>query len=270
VNRLTSSAKPRLENRVALVTGSGDGIGKGIARLLAAEGAAIVIAEYDRTTGEAAAAQIVAEGGRAAFIQTDVTDREQLLAAVELAATRFGGADILVNNAYGGGHIRRLENKQDDEFDHSLTMSIKAGYWAMKACFPTMREKGWGRIISICSLNGVNAHMFSADFNAGKEGLRALTRSAAREWAGHGITANIICPGAASAAYLRFKAAYPDNAAAMDAMNPMGRVGDVDTDIAPVALFLASDDSRYVTGNTIYADGGGHINGVSWAPEPSD
>ncbi|WP_025292130.1 SDR family oxidoreductase [Sphingomonas sanxanigenens] len=260
----------RLAGKTALVTGGGEGIGRGIATLFAKEGARVVIAEYDPETGMAAADAIEAAGGTARFIRTDVNDKAQLLAAIDLAGSAFGGVDILVNNAWGGGHVRRLEDKTDDEFDHALSMSVKAPLWAMRACFPAMKRAGWGRIISICSLNGVNAHLYSADYNAGKEALRTLTRSAAREWAGHGITANIICPGAASAAYLRFKAAYPENAAAIDAMNPMGRTGDVDADIAPVALFLASEDSRYITGNTLYADGGGHINGVAWAPQPEE
>lgn len=258
----------KLAGKTALITGGGEGIGGGIASRFAAEGAGIVMAEYNPVVGRARAEAIEAAGGSALFVQTDVTQKDQLLAAVAAATERFGGVDILVNNAYGGGHIRRLEDKRDEEFAHSFDMSIMASFWAMRACFPHMRESGWGRVISICSLNGVNAHLYSSDFNAGKEGLRALTRSAAREWAGHGITANIICPGAASAAYLRFKADYPDNAAAMDKLNPMGRTGDVDEDIAPVALFLASDDSRYVTGNTLFVDGGAHINGVAWAPEP--
>ena len=260
----------RLQGKTALITGAGEGIGGGIARRFAREGANVIIAEYNREAGEANARAIEAAGGQALFVATDVNDKAQLLGAVQAGADRFGGIDILVNNAYGGGHIRRLEDKDDEEFDHSFTMSIKASFWAMRACFPHMKAAGWGRIISICSLNGVNAHLYSADFNTGKEGLRALTRSAAREWAGYGITANIICPGAASAAYLRFKAMYPENASAMDKVNPMGRTGDVDEDIAPVALLLASEDSRYVTGNTLFADGGGHINGVSWNPEPEE
>jgi NAD(P)-dependent dehydrogenase (short-subunit alcohol dehydrogenase family) len=257
-----------LAGKTALITGGGEGIGGAIASRFAREGANVVIAEYNPAVGEARAQAIAAAGGSALFVQTDVTKKEQLLGAVAAAGERFGGVDILVNNAYGGGHIRRLEDKSDEEFAHSFDMSIMASVWAMRACFPHMRKAGWGRVISICSLNGVNAHIYSADFNAGKEGLRALTRTAAREWAGYGITANIICPGAASAAYLRFKAEYPDNAAAMDALNPMGRTGDVDDDIAPVALFLASEGSRYLTGNTLFVDGGSHINGVAWAPEP--
>ena len=115
-------------------------------------------------------------------------------------------------------------------------------------------------------IGAVTAHMYSADYNIGKEALRALTRTAAREWAGYGITANIICPAAVSAAYKRL---YKTQAAMLDAMaaqNPMGRMGDPHDDIAPVVAFLVSDEARYMTGNTLFVDGGGHINGVAWAP----
>src|SRR6185436_7981084 len=132
--------------------------------------------------------------------------------------------------------------------------------------FPTMKASGYGRIVNLCSLNGVNAHMFTAEYNTAKEALRALTRTAAREWARHGICANIICPAAATVSYEAFRRASPENAAKLVEQNPMGRMGDAEADIAPVVAFLASDDARYVTGNTIFVDGGGHINGVSWVP----
>ena len=139
--------------------------------------------------------------------------------------------------------------------------------WAMQACFPHMKREGWGRVVSLCSLNGVNAHMFTAHYNMAKEALRALTRTAAREWAARGITANVLCPAAETEASRALRRRAPQLFEKMDAMLPMGRLGDVELDIAPVALFLASEDSRYVTGNTLFADGGSHINGAGWAPE---
>lgn len=110
-------------------------------------------------------------------------------------------------------------------------------YDAMKAAFSVMRDKRYGRIISLCSLNGVNAHIGSVEYNAAKEAMRTLTRTAAREWAATGIVA------------------------------PMGRMGDPCDDIAPVAVFLASEGACYLTGNTLFVDGGSHINGSAWAPE---
>jgi NAD(P)-dependent dehydrogenase (short-subunit alcohol dehydrogenase family) len=130
-----------------------------------------------------------------------------------------------------------------------------------------MKAQHYGRIISLCSLNGVNAHIGSTEYNSAKEALRALTRTAAREWAPDGIVANIICPGAKSAAFERIIQTNPEIEASADASNPMGRLGDPEDDIAPVAVFLASEGARYLTGNTLFVDGGSHINGSTWAPE---
>jgi NAD(P)-dependent dehydrogenase (short-subunit alcohol dehydrogenase family) len=149
-------------------------------------------------------------------------------------------------------------------------MAFYGPFWAMQAAFPLMKAQGWGRIINLCSLNGVNAHVGTAEYNCSKEALRALTRTAAREWAPHGIVANVICPGAKTAASRAVFAEHPELERVADASNPMGRLGDPDADIAPVAVFLASDDARYLTGNTLFVDGGGHINGVSWVPDLPD
>ncbi len=116
----------------------------------------------------------------------------------------------------------------------------------------------------------MNAHMGTAEYNSAKEALRALTRTAAREWAPYGIVANVICPGAKTAASRAVFQQHPELEAAADAANPMGRLGDPERDIAPVALFLASEDARYLTGNTLFVDGGSHINGAAWAPELPD
>ena len=255
-----------LEGRVAVITGGGDGIGRGTALRLAQEGAQVFIADINEDDASAVAAEVAERGGTAAAWRTDVCQRDEVEAMVDAAARQFGTVDILVNNAWAGTDMMRLEDKTDGHIFHGFNMNVNAAFWAMKRAFPMMKARRWGRIISVCSLNGVNAHMYSAEYNIGKEGLRALTRTAAREWASHGITANIVCPGAKSAAYRRFEANNPDMAAAIAAQNPIGRMGDPEEDIAPVIAFLASEDSRYMTGNTIFVDGGGHINGVAWAP----
>jgi NAD(P)-dependent dehydrogenase (short-subunit alcohol dehydrogenase family) len=137
----------------------------------------------------------------------------------------------------------------------------------MQAVFPHMRSQGGGRVINLCSLNGVNAHMYTVHYNAAKEAVRALTRTAAREWAAWNILCNVICPAAATEAYRATMDANPAMERAVLAAHPMHRMGDPEEDIGGAALFLASDDSRYVTGNTLFVDGGGHINGTPWAPE---
>ena len=256
----------RLAGRKAVVTGAGHGIGKAVARRLAAEGAMVVIAEYDAASGSATAAEIRRDGGEALFITTDVSQREAVMAMMDEA----GPADILVNNAWRSQGIARIEHKDDAMFAASLAVAFYAAKWTMEAAFAHMKAQGWGRVINLASLNGVNAHMGSADYNVAKEALRSYTRTAAREWAPFGICCNIVCPAALAESTRRIMAQQPGMVERIAAANPMGRMGDPDADIAPVVAFLASDDARYLTGNTLFVDGGGHINGVAWAPELGD
>lgn len=256
----------RLKGRTAVITGAGGGIGEGIARRFAREQALVVIAEFDEASGIACAEAINEQGGRARFIQVDVTDKASVMAMMAEA----GSVDILVNNAWRGSGVSRLEAKTDEQFERAMRFGLFAAQWTMTAALPHMRTQGWGRIINLASLNGVNAHVGSADYNAAKEALRALTRTAAREWAAYGICANVICPAALAASTRRIMAQQPGMIERIEKANPMGRMGDTEEDIAPVAVFLASDDARYLTGNTLFVDGGGHINGVAWTPEFDD
>ncbi len=261
----------RLAGRVAAITGSGDGIGAAMAKRFAAEGASVVVSDVDDAKGQAVADEIVAAGGTATYLHADCTKKADNLALVQHAVDTYGSIDILVNNAWGGGGpMQRVDQKTDEAMLHGIEMNYLGPWWAMQAAFPHMRARGWGRVINICSLNGVNAHMGSVDYNASKEALRGLTRTAAREWTRTGITCNIICPGAKTAAFRAYAQANPEMARVSEETHPMGRLGDPDEDIAPVAAFLASEDSRYVTGNTLFVDGGGHINGVQWTPEFRD
>jgi NAD(P)-dependent dehydrogenase (short-subunit alcohol dehydrogenase family) len=258
----------RLQDKVAVITGSGDGIGAGIARRFAAEGARILVAERDERTGAPMAEQLTKEFGVAAtFVRTDVGIKDQVLAMIAAARDEWGTVDILVNNAWGGGTISRVEKKTDADLAHGMSIGLYGPFWAMQAAFPMMKAQGWGRVVNLCSLNGVNAHMGSLEYNCAKEALRTLTRTAAREWAPTGVTVNAICPAAKSATFKRVMAEHPELVASADAANPMGRMGDPEEDIAPVALFLASEDCRYLTGNTLFVDGGSHINGSAWAPD---
>jgi NAD(P)-dependent dehydrogenase (short-subunit alcohol dehydrogenase family) len=261
----------RLRDKVAIVTGGGDGIGRGVVRRFAAEGARVLVAEIDDDSGAR-----VAEACRDEFgadvrpVHADVSTKRDVEAMAATALEAWGTVDVLVNNAWGGGTLGRIEAATDEQLQWGLSLGLLGPFWAMQAVLPVMQATHGGAVINMCSLNGVNAHMGTAPYNIAKEALRAASRTAAREWAPWQIRVNVICPGAKTAASRAVFAAHPELEAAADAANPMGRLGDPEEDIAPVAVFLASDDARYVTGNTLFVDGGGHINGVPWAPDLGD
>jgi NAD(P)-dependent dehydrogenase (short-subunit alcohol dehydrogenase family) len=257
----------RLDGRVAIITGAGAGIGKGIARRFAREGAKLVVAEWNVETGKAAIEELDALGAEAIFVHTDVGEKDQVLAMVQQAVDRFGRVDVLVNNAWSGGALVRVEWMDDATLQRAFQIGTLGAFWAMQACFPIMKAQGYGRVVNLCSLNGVNAHMFTVHYNMAKEALRALTRTAAREWADRGVTCNVICPGAETEASKALRQVMPELFEKVEPFLPMKRLGDPEDDIAPVALFLATEDSQYVTGNTLFVDGGSHINGSGWVPE---
>lgn len=261
----------KLDNRVAVITGAGNGIGRGIARRFAAEGAKLVIAEIDETAGRRTEAELKTEFGTdAVFLETDVTVKAQVDSMIGFAIERWGRLDIVVNNAWGGGGIDRLERKDDATLAHGLNMALWPGFWSMQAAFPQMRAQGWGRIINLCSLNGVNAHLYTVEYNVAKEALRALSRSAAVEWARHGICINVICPAAATEAAIRVASQHPEIFTEAAARYPLAAMSTPENDIGPVAVFLASEDCRYLTGNTLFVDGGAHVNGAAWNPRLPD
>jgi NAD(P)-dependent dehydrogenase (short-subunit alcohol dehydrogenase family) len=261
----------RLDGKVAIVTGAGQGIGRGIARRFAREGAAVLVAELNEETGKQVEREIVDElGGRAQFVRTNVLEADELARMVDTAISDLGGVHILVNNAYDAAGFDRFERKPDVDLQRAFEGGPLHTYRAMQLVFPTMKEQHWGRIINFVSLNGINAHQYSVDYNAAKLGILAITRTAAREWAKHNILANCIAPAAASPAYVAFAESAPENAKEMLKENPIGRMGDPEHDIGGVALFLASEDSDYITGMTMFADGGSHINGVQWDPPMPD
>lgn len=259
-----------LEGRTALVTGGGQGVGQGVSRALAEAGADLVVAQRNVEVAEREAAYLRDTFGVRAFARrADVTDRDDVDAMVADAAEKLGRLDILVNNA-GASIPKRVEKHSDEEMLSMFDVNCMSAFRAMRAAFPIMKAQNYGRIINMGSMNGVNAHMFTVSYNAAKEGVRALTRTAAVEWAKHGITANIICPSAFSPASETYFADNPDMLALLCSQIPAGRIGDATRDIGPIAVFLASEESRFLTGSTLFADGGSHINGVSWRPEVED
>ncbi len=261
----------RLSGRVAIVTGAGQGVGEGVARALAAEGAAVVVANRTAELGEQVVAGIERDfadvGAKAAYVQTDVSNEESARRMVDEAVSRFGAIDVLVNNATPGGGTARIEHFDGADLDRHMDVNFRGVLWAMQAAFPHMKAAGRGRIITMCSLNGINAHQYTVAYNSSKEAARTLTRTAAVEWGRYGITCNVVCPFATAPSWEMFVKFDPAGADRIVQGNPIRRVGDPETDVGPVVVFLASDESSFVTGNTIHVDGGGHINGVPWKME---
>jgi NAD(P)-dependent dehydrogenase (short-subunit alcohol dehydrogenase family) len=249
----------RLDGKVAIVTGAGQGIGRAIAVVLAREGAKVCVAELKAHRAERTAEEIREAGGEAMSSVADVGQHDDVRAMVDETVRRWGTVDVLVNNAHGFGHRAPLDEIPEDQFDLSWRTGVKGTWWAMNAVKPLMAARGSGRIINMGSLVVEQGHRGLGEYAAAKGGITSLSRVAAREWGPLGITVNVIYPAAASKRGLDFMQRDPQAFAHLMATRPIGRLGDPEADIAPVALFVASDESRFLTGHVFYADGGAHL-----------
>ncbi len=243
-----------LTGRVALVTGANSGIGKTIALALAGAGAAVILVARRAPELEAAQREIEAAGGRAATHACDLTDRAALFACARAAAGPFGAPDILVSAA--GVNIRKpmLEITEND-WDATLRLNLDAPFFLAQKLAPAMIAKGWGRIINIASLQSVRAFGNSGAYGASKGGVMQLTRAQAEAWSKHGVTANAIGPGFFATPLTAPVASDPARWKALAERTFIGRNGELG-DLRGIALFLASRASDYVTGQTIFVDGG--------------
>lgn len=249
----------RLKGRVVVVTGGSEGIGFGIVQRLAADGANVVFCSRNAEKGAKALAELSAAGLRADYIQADVGVRAQAVSVVEQAVATYGAIDGLVNNAQAEWKWVPVEDKTEDAYDKALSSGFHASRWLMNAVFPHFKTQGGGRIINFGSRRAVYGAKLSAEYNATKEAIRGLTRSAAREWGRYNITVNAICPACESAATVIYMKENPEMAARTLLAIPMRRLGKPVDDLGALVAGLMTDDARFITGQTFFADGGLHL-----------
>ena len=245
----------KLAGKAALVTGiAKGGTGFGVATAFLREGAAVFVSDID----EAALAESLPELqqlGDVAGLVADVASRSDAERTVQAAVDRFGRLDVLVNNAAASTPGVLLQDLDDAAIQLNLGASLYGTIHHMQAAFPWLKEHG-GSIINFGSRNGVLGAAGFSLYAAAKEAVRGLSRSAAREWGAHRIRVNVVCPATLSPGARAYLEANPDEAKQALAGVALGYFGDGATDIGPVCVFLASDESRYVTGQTINVDGG--------------
>jgi 3-oxoacyl-[acyl-carrier protein] reductase len=243
-----------LSGRVAIVTGAGQGMGRAVAVALAARGAAVVVNDLNAASAEAVAAELRATGTAAVAIRADVVDAAAVRGMVEQAVARFGGVQILINNA---GVLRptRVAEIAEAEWDWVIGVNLKGTFLCSQAVLPAMKAAGWGRIVNFSSTAGKNVSTVGgAHYTAAKAGILGFTRHLAKEVAADGITVNAVCPGLIDTEMVR---ATIDEArtAAYARSFPIARLGRPE-EVAELVAFLASERAAYITGASLDINGG--------------
>ena len=245
----------RLAGKVALISGGARGMGAAEARLFAREGAQVVVADVLESEGKAVAAEVSAGGGQSVFARLDVTSEADWVQAIALAVSRFGKLNVLVNNA-GIGGSSRVEDTTAEAWDRVMGVNAKGVFLGTKAAIPAMRRAGGGSIINISSQLGlVGMDDSSPQYTASKGAVRLLTKTTALQYAREGIRCNSVHPGPILTPMTEQRRADPVVYQRMLSRIPLGRYGEAD-EVAYAVLYLASDESAFVTGSELVIDGG--------------
>ena len=243
----------RLEQRIAIVTGAGQGIGRAIALGFAREGARVVIADVNEESASTVKNEVEAGGERALVIRTDVSNEISVQAMAKRSLEEFGRVDILVNNA-GIFPTSSVEEMREEDWDRVIGTNLVGAFLCSRAVVPKFLEQGTGRIISLTSGRAFQGAKNGAHYAASKAGIIGFSKSLALELAPHGITVNVICPGITDTAQPRGHQTE-DQMYAQGQRIPLGRIGQPEDLVGP-AVFFASDAAAFVTGQTILVNGG--------------
>jgi len=248
----------RVADKVCIVTGAGSGIGKAIAHRLAEEGGKVLCADLSEETAKETAAEITAAGGVADWRGVDVSSSVEVDAMVDAVASRWGGIDVLVNNA-GVNLPGLLHEVPDDIIDKTLDVNVKGQLYCCRAVIPHMLATGGGSIVNISSVNGLVSEPFLTVYSASKGASVMLTKGVALDYVKQGIRCNVICPGWVDTpinhAHAELLGGLDHVYDTIDSFQPIGRPGQP-REIANVALFLASDEASFMTGSVVAVDGG--------------
>ena len=252
----------RLGGKIAIITGASAGIGRASATLFAKEGAVLGLVDIDDAAGEAVAQQIRGKGGKARYIHADVASGDEVETAIDTFAKEFGGVDVLYNNA--GGATPRDAHLLDmplDEFDHAIGLNLFGPFVACRFAIPYMHDRGGGSIINTASIRSMIGTSGADGYTAAKGGVVTLTRALALQCAPKRIRVNAIAPGAVLTERVRALMEQGNNSGPDEKMVKRHLLGlGKPEDVAPVALFFASDDSRWITGQILPVDGGASAN----------
>lgn len=241
----------RLSGKTAIVTGGAGGIGRGITRAFVKEGASVLAVDINDQAGAALVDEL---GDKVRYLGADISVEANAETIVAATVDAFGGVDVLVNNAHASRQAPLLETTQD-MLDLSFGTGFYPTFWLMKAAHGQLAERG-GSVINFASGAGINGHPTQGSYAAAKEAIRAISRVAANEWARDGINVNVISPLALTEGVENYIEANPGIEKKLLAGTPMRRFGDPEGDIGRIAVFLASEDASYMTGQTLMADGG--------------
>lgn len=243
-----------LKGKVAIVTGAGRGVAKGVATAFVKAGAKVLIVDRDAETGAATEAELRGLGGEVLFRQVDLADRAALPGIVDAAVAQFGKLDILVNAAQASQQLMFT-----DTTVKAMDFAFATGFWPtfllMQAAYPHLVANK-GNVVNFGSGAGLEGQPTQASYGAAKEAIRAISKVAANEWGQHGVRVNVVCPIANSPGVEMWKEHFPDAYAEMVRKIPLRRVGDCEKDIGQAVVFLASDSAAYITGQTLMVDGG--------------